>query len=87
MPLSRGAATFEVEANGEEQLRVTMTMDYDMKYRPLGWLMNAVMLRPTMSKLPVAVPARRHRGRGFASSQRAQMLDLDAILLVQPLSD
>ncbi len=51
MPLSRGAATFEVEPDGDGCTVVTMTMDYEMKYGPLGWLMNAVMLRPIMGKL------------------------------------
>jgi len=51
MPMSRGAATFAVEADGDESTRVTMTMDYEMKYGPLGWLMNAVMLRPILGKV------------------------------------
>ncbi len=55
MPLSRGAATFEVEADGDERTLVTMTMDYEMKYGPLGWLMNAVMLRPIIGKLLASV--------------------------------
>jgi len=55
MPLSRGAATFEVEADGDDRTRVTMTMDYEMKYGPLGWLMNAMLLRPIISKLLVSV--------------------------------
>lgn len=55
MPLSRGAATFEVEADGDERTLVTMTMDYEMKYGPLGWLMNAIMLRPIIGKLLASV--------------------------------
>ncbi|MBN4049460.1 SRPBCC family protein [bacterium AH-315-N03] len=55
MPLSRGAATFEVEADGDDRTLVTMTMDYEMKYGPLGWLMNAVMLRPIMGKILASV--------------------------------
>ena len=55
MPLSRGAATFEVEADGDERTLVTMTMDYEMKYGPLGWLINAVMLRPIIGKLLASV--------------------------------
>ena len=55
MPLSRGAATFEVEADGDDRTLVTMTMDYEMKYGPLGWLMNAVMLRPILGKLLASV--------------------------------
>jgi uncharacterized protein YndB with AHSA1/START domain len=55
MPLSHGAATFEVEADGDERTVVTMTMNYEMKYGPLGWLMNAVLLRPVMSRLFASV--------------------------------
>jgi len=55
MPLSRGAATFEVEADGDGRTLVTMTMDYEMKYGPLGWLMNVVMMRPIMGKLLASV--------------------------------
>ena len=55
MPLSRGAATFEVKADGDERTLVTMTMDYDMKYGLLGALMNAVMLRPIIGKLLASV--------------------------------
>ena len=51
MPLTRGAATFEMEADGTDRTRVTMTMDYEMKYGPFGWLMNALMLRPIIGKL------------------------------------
>jgi len=55
MPLSRGAATFEVEADGDDRTLVTMTMDYEMKYGPFGWLMNVVVLRPVMGKLLASV--------------------------------
>lgn len=51
MPLSHGAATFAVEADGDGRTTVTMSMDYEMKYGPLGWLMNAAMLRPILGKL------------------------------------
>ncbi len=55
MPLSHGAATFQVEADGDERTVVTMTMEYEMKYGPLGWLMNAIMLRPIIGKLLASV--------------------------------
>jgi len=55
MPLSRGVATFALEPDGDDRTLVTMTMDYDMKYGPLGWLMNAVMLKPIIGKLLVSV--------------------------------
>lgn len=55
MPFCHGAATFEVESDGDDRTLVTMTMDYEMKYGPLGWLMNAVMLRPIIGKLLASV--------------------------------
>ena len=45
---------FDVVGPGDET-QVTMTMDYEMKYGPLGWLMNAVMLRPILGKLFASV--------------------------------
>jgi len=57
MPLSRGAVTFEVEADGDDRTLVTMTLDYGMKYGPVGWLMNVVMLRPILRKLFASVLA------------------------------
>lgn len=57
MPFTRGAATFEVEADGPDSTRVTMTLEYEMKYGPFGWLMNALMLRPIIGKLLSSVLA------------------------------
>lgn len=57
MPLSMGEATFSIEADGEDRTRVTMTLAYGMKFGPLGWLLNAVMLQGIMSKLLVSVLA------------------------------
>jgi uncharacterized protein YndB with AHSA1/START domain len=51
MPLSRGAATFVVEDAGDGTTRVTMSLDYEMKYGAFGWLMNNLMLRPIVGKL------------------------------------
>ncbi len=50
MPLKEGAVTFRVDAEGGKT-QVTMTLDYEMKYGPAGWLMNAVMLRPILGGL------------------------------------
>ncbi len=55
MPLSHGAATFAVQADGDDRTLVTMTLDYGMKYGPVGWLMNALMLRPILRKLFASV--------------------------------
>jgi ribosome-associated toxin RatA of RatAB toxin-antitoxin module len=57
MPLSRAEATIGLEPDGPERTKVTFTMDYDMKYGPAGWLMNATMLRPMMGKLLARVLA------------------------------
>jgi len=57
MPLSHGTATFKVEADGSDRTRVTMMMDYKMKYGPVGWLMNVLMLRRIMKKLLASVLA------------------------------
>ncbi len=57
MPLAYGAATFAVTADGDDRTSVTMTMDYEMKYGPLGWLLNTLMLRRIMTKLLASVLA------------------------------
>jgi hypothetical protein len=55
--LSYGTSTFKVEADGNDRTRVTMTMDYKMKYGPFGWLLNVVMLRRIMKNLLASVLA------------------------------
>ena len=55
MPLSVGMATFTVEAASDDRSTASMTMEYRMKYGPLGWLLNAVMLRRVMAKLLASV--------------------------------
>ncbi len=57
MPLSYGTATFKVEADGNDRTLVTMMMDYKMKYGPLGWLLNVLILRRMMKKLLASVLA------------------------------
>lgn len=57
MPLSYGAATFEVRADGSDRTVVTMKMDYEMKYGPIGWMLNALMLRRIMTQLLASVVA------------------------------
>jgi len=51
MPMSVGIATFAVEADGDERTRVSMTFAYEMKYGPLGWMLNVLMLRGIMVKV------------------------------------
>jgi len=60
MPMSRGVATFVVEADADGT-RVTMSMDYDMKFGPAGWLLDALLLRRVMKKLiPSVLDGLRH---------------------------
>ena len=51
MPLSRANATIQLKELGPQKTEVTITMDYDMKYGPIGWAMNKVMLQPMMGKM------------------------------------
>jgi ribosome-associated toxin RatA of RatAB toxin-antitoxin module len=51
MPMKYAAATFEVKADGDDRTLVTFSMDYEMKYGPVGWLINALMLRGILNKL------------------------------------
>jgi hypothetical protein len=49
MPFSRAEAVVRVEALSEGLTRVSLTMAYDLKYGPIGWLMNVAMIRPMMT--------------------------------------
>jgi len=51
MPLERADAILEVRAVSATSSEVTMTMDYDVKYGPLGWVMNNLMMQPMLGKL------------------------------------
>ncbi len=51
MPMNYAAVTFEMEADGDDRTRVTFSIDYTMKYGPVGWLINALVLRRVLNKL------------------------------------
>jgi ribosome-associated toxin RatA of RatAB toxin-antitoxin module len=51
MPMNHAAATFEIEADGADRTQVTFSIDYTMKFGPVGWLLNALMLRGVLNKL------------------------------------
>lgn len=51
MPFSRAKARIDVAAEGDDRTRVQLTMDFSMKYGPVGWLMEAAMVRPMMSQM------------------------------------
>jgi uncharacterized protein YndB with AHSA1/START domain len=51
MPMSYAVVTFSVEADGNARTRVTMSMEYKMKFGPVGWMLNTLMLRGIMNKL------------------------------------
>ncbi len=44
MPFARADAPFRLQRDGDGA-RVTVSPDYDMKYGPVGWLMDALMVR------------------------------------------
>ncbi len=48
-PMADFLARFEVEADGEATI-VRGSMRYDMKYGPVGWVMDRAMVRPRFGK-------------------------------------
>jgi len=51
MPLSRAIGTIRLKELGPERIEVSLTMDYDVKYGPIGWLMDAAMMKPMMGRM------------------------------------
>ena len=51
MPLHRAEATLALRALGQGRSEVTFSMDYDVKFGPLGWVMNSLMMQPMLGKL------------------------------------
>ncbi|MEZ4361955.1 MAG: SRPBCC family protein [Kofleriaceae bacterium] len=51
MPLHRASATLTVRATSTKMTEVTMQMDYDVKFGPLGWIMSSLMIQPMMGKM------------------------------------
>ncbi len=50
MPFKRSKVGVSVRHAGEGESEVTITMDYAMKYGPLGSLMNLAVMRPLMRR-------------------------------------
>ena len=51
MPLKRANVVFEVREVDADHTEVSVSMDYDMKLGPLGWLIDVIVLKPTMRKV------------------------------------
>ena len=51
MPLQRAEAVISVRALGPDRTEVEFGMEYEMKFGPLGAVMNGIMLRPMMGKM------------------------------------
>ncbi|MEM6927494.1 MAG: SRPBCC family protein [Myxococcota bacterium] len=51
MPLKRADVVFRLREVAEDRTEVTIHMDYDMKYGPVGWLLDRAFLKPTMRKV------------------------------------
>ena len=51
MPLQTARVTVRLAQRGPSSTEVSMEMDYSVKYGPIGWLMNSVMMRPMMGKM------------------------------------
>lgn len=49
MPLAEAMASFDLKATEAGGCELTMTMNYTVKYGPVGWLMDQLMLRKAMS--------------------------------------
>lgn len=51
MPLKRANATIQVEAVDSETSTLSIDMNFDVKWGPLGWVMGKLMIRPMMKKM------------------------------------
>ena len=51
MPFKRSKIGVSVRHAGAEESEVTITMDYAVKYGPLGSLMNLFVIRPLMRRM------------------------------------
>ena len=51
MPLKRAEASMRVAPLGSDASTVTISMDYDVKYGPMGRLMDLMMMRGMMRKM------------------------------------
>ena len=51
MALKRAYAEIAIEAKGSAETNVVWSMDYQVKYGPLGWLMGQTMMKMMMGKV------------------------------------
>jgi hypothetical protein len=51
MPLKSLHATMGVRAVNNNTSDIYMSMDYVVKFGPLGWVMGALLMRPIMNKV------------------------------------
>ncbi len=51
LPLKRANVTFRVRELTKTKTEVTVTMDYVMRFGPLGWALNKAFLQPTLRKV------------------------------------
>ncbi|MFT5586391.1 MAG: hypothetical protein ACI9VR_003989 [Cognaticolwellia sp.] len=49
MPISNASARFDLVGTLSGSTELTMTMDYTVKFGPIGWLMDNLMLRNAMT--------------------------------------
>ncbi len=49
MPLSQAEGTIAVTEVKPSEVEIRLAFDYDVKYGPIGWLMNAAMIQPMMN--------------------------------------
>ena len=51
MPLQEAYAELNVKPHADTQTRVTWSMDYRLKYGPVGWLLGQTMMKSMMGKV------------------------------------
>ncbi|MFT5680586.1 MAG: hypothetical protein ACI8RZ_001492 [Myxococcota bacterium] len=51
MPLNTARATLRVSGQASTSTEISMEMEYAVKYGPLGWVMDAVMMRRMMGQM------------------------------------
>jgi len=51
MPLTQATATMKVDPAEGGGAEVTLSMNFGVKYGPIGWVMDRAMMRPMMGKM------------------------------------
>ncbi len=49
--LDKAVVTIQTERRSEDETAVTFSVDYDVKYGPIGWLMGTLMLKRSFRKI------------------------------------